>query len=71
MTGQLPQFDLHGIPVDEIIRQANQSASTVFAMIESADAAKRADEITAVEGGDVVRGWVFRSVDRSRGTLAV
>lgn len=54
MTGQLPQFDLQGIPVEETINQANQSASTVFAMIESGDAVERAGEIAAVDGVDVV-----------------
>lgn len=54
MTGQLPQFDLQGIPVEETIKQANQSASTVFAMIESGDAVERAGEIAAVDGVDVV-----------------
>lgn len=54
MTGQLPQFGLQGIPVQETIRQANQSASTVFAMIESHDAVERAGEIAAVEGVDVI-----------------
>lgn len=54
MTGQLPQFGLKAMAVEETIRQANQSASTVFAMIESGDAVERADEIAAVDGVDVV-----------------
>jgi 2-keto-3-deoxy-L-rhamnonate aldolase RhmA len=53
MTGQLPQFGLKGMPVEETVRQTNQSASTVFAMIESGDAVERADDIAAVEGVDV------------------
>lgn len=54
MTGQLPQFGLRGMPIDTTIQVANQSLSTVFVMIESADAVENVLEIAAVDGVDVV-----------------
>ncbi|PLB45414.1 Phosphoenolpyruvate/pyruvate domain-containing protein [Aspergillus steynii IBT 23096] len=54
MTGMLPQVGLRGMPLDTMIPVANQSLSTVFVMIESADAVEKASEIAAVDGVDVV-----------------
>ncbi|CAI7586772.1 unnamed protein product [Penicillium pancosmium] len=54
MTGQLPQFGLRGMPIDTTIQVGNQSLSTVFVMIESADAVENVLKIAAVEGVDVV-----------------
>ncbi|KFY41205.1 hypothetical protein V495_05026 [Pseudogymnoascus sp. VKM F-4514 (FW-929)] len=64
MTGQLPHFGFRSIGVERTIEIANQSASTVFVMIESADAVERAAEIAAVDGVDVVLiGSVDLSID--------
>lgn len=54
MTGQLPHFGFRGMATEKTIEIANQSTSTVFVMIESADAVENAAEIAAVEGVDVV-----------------
>ena len=54
MTGLLPLFGMNSLPIDQIISSSNESGSTVFAMIESREAVKVADEIAAVEGVDVL-----------------
>ena len=64
MTGLLPHFGFRSIGVKKAMESSNQSASTVFAMIESADAVERADEIIAVDGVDVALvGSVDLSID--------
>lgn len=54
MTGQLPQFGFKNPAIETTVELANESASTVFAMIESSDAVQCADEIASVDGVDVI-----------------
>jgi len=54
MTGQHPVLGMKVTPLDKIVDVCNNSASTVFAMIESRDAVEAADEIAGVHGVDVI-----------------
>ncbi|KAF5981962.1 2,4-dihydroxyhept-2-ene-1,7-dioic acid aldolase [Fusarium bulbicola] len=54
ISGQLPVISLKPYPQADVIRQTNEHASTVFVMIENETAVENVEEITAVEGVDVV-----------------
>ncbi|KAI0972282.1 Pyruvate/Phosphoenolpyruvate kinase-like domain-containing protein [Xylaria arbuscula] len=54
MTGQLPVFSLRPVPVTQVAKESNVTASSVFLMIETRDAIDNIDEIAAVDGGDVL-----------------
>ena len=54
MTGQQPVFGMKTVSMEQTIRECNESASTVFAMIESKDAVEVVDEIATVDGVDVL-----------------
>lgn len=54
MTGQLPVFSLKPTPVDTIVKESNDTASSVLVMIENKEAVECADDIAAVQGVDVL-----------------
>ncbi|KAJ9602071.1 hypothetical protein H2200_013431 [Cladophialophora chaetospira] len=54
MTGQLPQFQYTAKPHATVIEESNQHGSTVFVMIETAQALQNLDSIASVEGVDVL-----------------
>ncbi|KAM5344698.1 hypothetical protein ACJ41O_010560 [Fusarium nematophilum] len=54
MTGAMPLFNMRPTPLAEAVDFGNASGSTVFAMIESANAVDNADTIAAVDGVDVL-----------------
>ncbi|KIW67845.1 hypothetical protein PV04_07067 [Phialophora macrospora] len=54
MTGQLPQFSYKARPHETVIAESNSRGSTVFVMIETAQAIDNLDAIASVEGVDVL-----------------
>ncbi|EXJ59240.1 hypothetical protein A1O7_06672 [Cladophialophora yegresii CBS 114405] len=54
MTGQLPQFSYVARPHETVIAESNRRGSTVFVMIETAQAIRDLDAIASVEGVDVL-----------------
>ncbi|KIW35446.1 uncharacterized protein PV07_02143 [Cladophialophora immunda] len=54
MTGQLPQFSMTAQPLQRVIEESNKHGSSVIVMIETGQSLKNADEISQVEGVDVL-----------------
>ncbi len=54
MTGQLPQFSYTAHPHATVIEESNKHGSTVFVMIETAQAIQNLDQIASVDGADVL-----------------
>ncbi|KAH6669753.1 Pyruvate/Phosphoenolpyruvate kinase [Plectosphaerella plurivora] len=54
LTAALPHFQYRRVAAKDVIGQVNAVGSTVFVMIETAEALKNAKEIAAVEGVDVL-----------------
>lgn len=54
LTAALPQFLYQRTDARDVVHQLNQVGSTVFAMIETAQAVANASDIAAVDGVDVL-----------------
>jgi 2-keto-3-deoxy-L-rhamnonate aldolase RhmA len=54
LTAALPHFQYRRVAATDVIGQVNAVGSTVFVMIETAEALGNAQEIAAVEGVDVL-----------------
>jgi 2-keto-3-deoxy-L-rhamnonate aldolase RhmA len=54
MTGQLPIFGLRPTPIDMIVKETNNQASSVLLMIETKESIEHLDEISSVDGVDVL-----------------
>ncbi|PVH67656.1 2,4-dihydroxyhept-2-ene-1,7-dioic acid aldolase-like protein [Cadophora sp. DSE1049] len=54
LTGMLPHYNLAAVPASQAVEQVNASGSTVFIMIETADALACVDELAALPGCDVL-----------------
>lgn len=54
LTAALPQFLYQRVEASEVVRQLNDSGSTVIVMIETAEAVRNAAAIAAVPGVDVL-----------------
>ncbi len=54
MTGQLPQFNMVPHAASTVVGPANDTASTVFVMIETDEGLGNVEEIASVQGVDVL-----------------
>ncbi|OJJ78168.1 hypothetical protein ASPBRDRAFT_25769 [Aspergillus brasiliensis CBS 101740] len=54
MTGQLPVFGLRPTPIETIVKDTNNHASSVLLMIETKESIGNLDEIASVDGVDVL-----------------
>jgi len=54
LTAALPQFLYQRVEAMDVIRQLNERGSMVFAMIETEEAVRNANDIAAVDGVDVL-----------------
>ncbi|KAG4443252.1 hypothetical protein IFR05_001295 [Cadophora sp. M221] len=54
LTGMMPHYNLVATPAKQVIEEVNALGSTVFIMIETADALACVDELAALPGCDVL-----------------
>ena len=54
LTAMIPQFSYQSIPADQLMKQLDESGSSVFLMIETREGLENVDEIAALVGFDAI-----------------